>query len=156
MRFCSISENLYQFSDMLRPAAFRHFQLEEKVRDVILAPLDQKRRTSTPYLLQAESSALGLSSLPCTDSLFYAFMFEIQIADTTYECVRYIVFTFHCIMWCDAALTQLQLFPCFKCNAVLVKSGWETKKILALARTSLRNSTQHIGGHSVHQWAYLW
>ena len=21
---------------------------------------------------------------------------------------------------------------------------------------SLRNSTQHIGGHSVHQWAYLW
>ena len=23
-------------------------------------------------------------------------------------------------------------------------------------RGSLRNSTQHIGGHSVHQWAYLW
>ena len=42
--------------------------------------------------------------------------------------------------------SQFHYFPTFS----------ESPKHRLHVKYSLRNSTQHIGGHSVHQWAYLW
>ena len=86
--FFLFTDDVSNLNQLLRPAALRQFQLEEKIRGALLAPIDERHRASAPILFQAENALLGISSLSCTSALFYAFVFEVQLQDTTYECIR--------------------------------------------------------------------